>query len=64
MIVPTTTLNNCSPAFACRYALKRSGFPEAHDFIVYFIVEELDVTFNNGIAEIVDCQAIDIVAVV
>lgn len=58
------TPSQVAPAFACRYALRTSGWSEAKDLVLYFIAEDLDVTWESGVPEIQDCYAIDIVAVV
>lgn len=38
--------------------------PNQDAAVIYFIVEDLDVVWQDGVPEIVDCPAIDIVAVV
>ena len=58
------TLTSSSNPFACRYALTASGWPGAANTVLYFIVEDLDVTWNEGVPEITDCSSVDIVAVV
>lgn len=50
-------------AFACRYNLQ-TNWKDGPPSVIYFICEDLDVTFADGAPQIVDCAAIDIVAVV
>lgn len=49
-----------APTFACRYDYTMGT--ETHT--LYFIIEDLDVAWVEGVPEVVDCQSIDIVAVV
>lgn len=56
MMLPPT------PTFACRYDL--SGWPAAPAKTLYFIVEDMNVVWTDGVPEIVDCSTIDIVAVI
>jgi hypothetical protein len=49
--------------FACRYNIKRC-WKDAPADTLYFIVDDMDVVWTDGVPEIVDCQSIDIVAVV
>ena len=53
-----------APTFICRYPLAKSGWPLANDQVVYFVVDTMDVRWTGDVPEIVDCEAIDIVAVV